>query len=239
MRKRTRNQRAIRKRDRLRRNSCRRCPFRAPSGRCLDPTIRIGRCGDWVYYLRPGKKLCRRHWVRPKDPRTPAQVQNRKRFGAASRNYSARLTDEEQDARIAAGAKQQSRPRLGQSGPLTGQQYSVHKTYATPSPRKGQNAKIPAKVAKPHKVMRTTWGPHRSIAGVAPGQRGRRLKASRRLKVATGSEAPRFQRLTQTARGRQPDRSSAALWRRKRLGAGSAQRKVCRNARRVELRRGS
>jgi hypothetical protein len=37
------------------------------------------------------------------------------------------LTDEQQDACIAAGAKVRSRPRLGQSGPLTGQQYWMRK----------------------------------------------------------------------------------------------------------------
>ncbi len=86
-------QRAIKRRDKQRRNWCRRCPFLAPSGRCLDTTIRSGRCGDWVFYLLPDGKQCRRRWVRPKDPRTPAQLQHRTRLAAASRKYSNLLTD--------------------------------------------------------------------------------------------------------------------------------------------------
>jgi hypothetical protein len=43
-------QRAIKRRDKQRRNWCHRCPFRAPLGQCLDTTIRSGRCGDWVYH---------------------------------------------------------------------------------------------------------------------------------------------------------------------------------------------
>jgi hypothetical protein len=34
-------QRAIKRHDKLRRNWCRRCPFHAPSGECLDTTIRF------------------------------------------------------------------------------------------------------------------------------------------------------------------------------------------------------
>ena len=162
-------QRAIKKRDKLRRNWCRRCRFRSPRGRCLDPTIRIGRCGDWVYYLLPGNKQCRRRWVRPKDPRTPARLQNRARLGTASHKYSTLLTEEERKTCIAAGAKRQSRPRLGQSGSLTGQQYSVHKAYAKHAAAKVQNTKIPAQVPHPQKLTRPTWGPHQGIAGVPLG----------------------------------------------------------------------
>jgi hypothetical protein len=51
-----------------------------------------------VFYLLPGGKQCRRRWARPKDPFTPAQVRNRARLAAASRKYSAVLTDREHDA---------------------------------------------------------------------------------------------------------------------------------------------
>ena len=40
------------------------------------------------------------------------------------------LAEEEQNACIAVGAKLRSRPRLNQSGPLTGQQYWVRKDSA-------------------------------------------------------------------------------------------------------------
>ena len=182
-------QRAFKRRDKLRRNWCRRCPFSAPAGRCLDTTIRSGRCGDWVYYILRGNKQFRRRWVRPKDPRTPAQLQNRARLGAASREYSAALTEEERDACIAAGAKRQSRRRMGQSGALTGQQYSVHKDYATNAAANAQNTSIPAKVPQPQKFTRPTWGLHRGMAGVPPGQRGRRRGVTgRALKWGVASE---------------------------------------------------
>ena len=34
------------------RHQCRRYPLRAPSGRCLNRTLRSGRCGDWIWYMR-------------------------------------------------------------------------------------------------------------------------------------------------------------------------------------------
>ena len=154
-------QRAMKRRDKQRRNWCRRCPFRAPSGRCLDTRIRSGRCGDWVFYRLPGGKQCRRRWVRPKDPRTPAQVQNRARLAAASRKYSTVLTERERDAFIAAGARCRSRPRLGQSGPLTGSQYSVRSEYTANAAGKVQNTEIPA---------RSTAESYKTHMGASPWQ---------------------------------------------------------------------
>ena len=115
---------AVRRPHALRGRRCPRCPFCAPSGACLDTRVRSGRCGDWVFYLLHGKQF-RRLWNKPQDPRTPSQRYWRARLGAASRKYSATLTDEQQDACIAAGAKRRSRPRLGQWGWLTGQQFWV------------------------------------------------------------------------------------------------------------------
>ncbi len=88
--------------------------------------LKSGRCGDWVWYMRGGKQ-CRRRWAKPRDPKTPAQLRCRERLAAASKEYNEALTAEQQDACIAAGAKQQSRPRLGDSGTLTGQQNWVQK----------------------------------------------------------------------------------------------------------------
>jgi hypothetical protein len=51
----------------------------------------------------------------------------RARLAAASKSYNEALTDDQQDACIAAGAKRRTRPRLGQSGQQTGQQYWVGK----------------------------------------------------------------------------------------------------------------
>jgi hypothetical protein len=103
---------------------CRLCKWCGPSGECLEDVIKSGRCGDWVWYVR-GNKQCRRRWARPMDPKTPAQVRCRKRLGTASREYNEALTDAQQDACSAAGAKEQCRPRLGDSGTLTGQQHWV------------------------------------------------------------------------------------------------------------------
>ena len=176
-------QRATKRHDKLRRNWCRRCRFRAPSGQCLDTTLRSGRCGDWVYYLLRGHKQFRRRWVRPKDPRTLPQIHNRVRLGTASCHYSARLTEEERDACIAAGANRQSRPRLGQSGPLTGQQYLVRNAYAKNAAAKVQSTKIPAQVPRPQKVTRPTWEHYRSGSGVVPVQRRRGTGSSRTLRA--------------------------------------------------------
>jgi hypothetical protein len=201
MSKRSNIQRAIKRRDKLRRNTCRRCRFRGPSGRCLDPTIRIGRCGDWVYYLLRGNKQFRRRWVRPKDPRTLAQLHNRVRLGTASRHYSARLTEEERDACIAAGAKRQSRPRLGQSGALSGQQYSVRKAYAKKVAAKVQSTNIPAQVPRPQKVTRPTWETRRGGSVVAPGQRARRSGVTGRgRKAVAASEVLKRKGLTRRTR---------------------------------------
>jgi hypothetical protein len=88
-----------------RRPGCRDCRFCAPSGRCLETTIRSGRCGDWAWYVLPGNRQCRRLWVKPRDPRTPSQRYWRALLGAASRKFSESLTDEQQDACISAGGQ--------------------------------------------------------------------------------------------------------------------------------------
>ncbi len=109
---------------------CRRCPYYGPWGQCFDLRRRSGRCGDWVWYMRGGKQW-RHLYVKPRDPRTPAQRHWRAKFGAASSKYSHSLTPEERRACIVAGSKLRSRPRLGQSGPLNGQHYSIRRDYAT------------------------------------------------------------------------------------------------------------
>src|ERR1035438_6852647 len=194
-------QRATKRHDKLRRNWCRRCRFRAPSGQCLDTTLRSGRCGDWVYYLLRGNKQFRRRWVRPKDPRTPAQLQSRARLRVASRHYSSRLTDEERDACIAAGAKRQSRPRLGQSGALSGQLYSVRNAYAKKMAAKVQSTNIPAQVPRPQKVTRPTWETRRGGSVVTPGQRARRSGVTGRgRKAVAASEVLKRKGLTRRTR---------------------------------------
>jgi hypothetical protein len=81
--------------------------------------------------MRKGR-LFRRRYVRPKDPRTPKQLRARAVLGAASKAWSSSecFTEAQRQGLRAAGAKAQSRPRLAQSGPLTGQQFFVGKSCA-------------------------------------------------------------------------------------------------------------
>lgn len=89
-----------------------------------------GRAGRYFYYWAYGH-LCWRVDVVPKDPRTAAQRRCRAAFAAASRAWSQSeaLTQEQRDVWRAQAGKFKSRPRLGQSGPLTGQQHYVPPPY--------------------------------------------------------------------------------------------------------------
>ena len=158
---------------RLPRRRCLACRFCAPSGQCRDSTIRSGRCGDWVYYVTRSNRQGRRLWVKPRDPRTPNQRHWRARLGAASRKYSASLTDEQQDACIAAGAKRRCRPRLGPSGVLTGQQYWVRQVCRRKAEERTQNAATAVEGLQTLGISLPTWEPHRGVAGMAPGHHRR------------------------------------------------------------------
>ena len=70
----------------------------------------------------PGRNgLIRRTLVTPANPQTPAQLAIRDHLAREARRYDA-LTEAQQDAWVVAAESYQSRPRLGQSGPLTGLQ---------------------------------------------------------------------------------------------------------------------
>ena len=113
---------------------CSRCALCGPAGECLDATaLKSGRCGDWVWYVWNGQQW-RRGWFKPFDPMTAKQLAWRAHLAAASKAYNEVLTDEQQDACIAAGAKRRTQPRLGQSGPQTGQQYWVGKECSEKPP---------------------------------------------------------------------------------------------------------
>ena len=165
-----------------RRPGCRGCRFRAPSGACLDRVLASGRCGDYVRYVR-GSKQHRRLYIKPTNPRTYKQERWRARFRAASSKYSQSLTDEQRDACIAEGAKLRSRPRMRQSGPLTGQQYSIRKEYAAnPAARMRKPPatskmlqpqrvarKYKSQVPRPQRFARSTPGTHRGVSVMPPG----------------------------------------------------------------------
>ena len=68
--------------------------------------------------------LIRRILVTPANPRTDRQIQVRELLAEQTRRFDT-LTDAQQDAWNVAGTGDQSRPSLGQSGPLTGLQLFV------------------------------------------------------------------------------------------------------------------
>ena len=85
-------------------------------------TPRSGKCGQSVaFQSRFG--LCLRQHVPQKAALTPARQHSCAVFGGNSRKWGARLSDEQHHRWILAGAQVMSHPRLGQKGPLTGQQF--------------------------------------------------------------------------------------------------------------------
>ena len=85
-------------------------------------TPRSGKCGQTVaFQSRFG--LCLRQYVPQKAALTPAREHVCAIFGNNSRKWSARLSNEQHDRWTLAGAEVMSHPRLGQKGPLTGQQF--------------------------------------------------------------------------------------------------------------------
>src|SRR5512139_3693225 len=82
-----------------------------------------GKLGLTVTY--PSRNgLIRRSWVVPANPRTADQLVARSRLAQMAAAWDS-LTEAQQDAWIAAAAQEQSRPTLGQSGPLTGLQLYI------------------------------------------------------------------------------------------------------------------
>ena len=136
-----------------------------------------------------GTNLCRRKYVVPRDPRTPGQLRARAALTAASKAWShnPQLTEEHRRDWRVAGAKVRSRPRLYQSGPLTGQMYFVARNcsqdragrelllrVADPagqsSERRRQPAKAVSQVTQFQRVVRSTWEQYRIYTGVSPSQ---------------------------------------------------------------------
>jgi hypothetical protein len=185
---------------------CPRCPFYDPSGKCRDKTIRSGRCGDWIWYVRNGQQF-RRLWSRPRDPRTPLQRQWRARLGAASRRYSEGLPDGQQEACIAAGARLQSRPRLFQSGPLTGQQYWVRQECAREAAVGVRSAGPVTKPLQTQGILASTWERYRCAAVVLPWQcRSTTAHSGRMVRIGRVREGCRTGQSCRNGRWR-------ALWR--------------------------
>ena len=152
---------AMPRRNRVRRREgCRACALCGPHGECRDKALKSGRCGDWVWYMI-GSKQYRRRYARPRDPRTLEQVRSRTRFGAVSRRYSDSLTDEQQDAHIATGAKLRTRKRMGSSGPMTGHQHWMKTESARQEAVvKAKRAQFASQVQQPQPLPRPTSDTH-------------------------------------------------------------------------------
>ena len=136
-----------------------------------------------------GSSLCRRKYVLPKDPRTTGQLRARAALTAASKAWShhPQLTEEHRREWRVAGAKVRSRPRLYQSGPLTGQMYFVARNCSRDragrelllratdpvrqsSERRRQPAKAVSQVTQSQRVARSTWEQYRIYTGDTPSQ---------------------------------------------------------------------
>jgi hypothetical protein len=170
---------------------CPRCPFYAPSGKCLNTTLRSGRCGDWVWYIRNGKQF-RRLWSRPRDPRTPLQLYWRARLGTASKRYSQGLTGGQQDAAIAAGARLQSLARLFQSGLLTRQQIAVRQECSARAAVVARSGGTVAKPLQTQGISASTWDHYHSAAVALPWQcLGRTVQPGRITRIGRVREGGR------------------------------------------------
>jgi hypothetical protein len=168
-----------------------------------------------------GKQRWRRHAV-PKDPRTPAQQRSRARFAAASKMWSGDglLTEAHRDEWYADGAKRESRPRLGQSGPLTGQQNYIGRNCTRnqrdgeillhPRQREHKHAKniglrpeLTAQVLQFQPFTRSTSGTRGALIGYSPSIRRVARGYIRELKVRQLMlQMPRLQRLTRSTSDR-------------------------------------
>jgi hypothetical protein len=80
------------------------------------------------------------------------------------------LTQEERRACIAAGSKLRSRPRLGQSGPLNGQHYSIRRDYSTPAAQRPPDTKSSRNPLQTKGISRSTSDRCRTTAGPLPKQ---------------------------------------------------------------------
>ena len=80
----------------------------------------VGKLGLTVTW--PGRNgLIRRTLVTPRNPRSGAQLAIRQNLATQAAGYD-QLTDAQQEAWIATAAEMQTKPTLGQSGPMTGLQ---------------------------------------------------------------------------------------------------------------------
>ncbi len=186
-----------------------------------DGRLKSGRGGGYDFYVVNGKQRWRRHAV-PKDPRTPAQQRSRARFAAASKAWSEAglLTEAQRNAWYADGAKRKSRPRLGQSGPLPGQQNYIGRNCTRkqrdsemllhPHPRQEKHTKniglrpeFTTQVLQYQPFTRSTLGTRRALTGHTPYIRCVARGYARKFKPRQLMlQVPRLQRLTRSTSDR-------------------------------------
>ncbi len=172
-----------------------------------ETALLSGRFGDYVYFVRNAKQF-RRRYVVPTDRRTPGQLRTRATFGAAAKywSHSDQLSDPARQAWETAANQVQSRPRLEQSGPLTGQQYFVGcackgqcglrnadggmkrlaQAPAEPQAARGQGLRRTTPEPR-HYIARPTCGPGPAVAGTTRRSR-QRLSIATRPRAGAGRE---------------------------------------------------
>jgi hypothetical protein len=155
-----------------------------------------------------GRKQCRRRYVVPRDPRTVGQLRARATFAAASKAWShdPQLTEEQRHAWRVKAAKIQSRPRLAQSGPLTGQQLFVGRRCAGGQNGRWENAADRRQQAEPapqvpqfEKVAQSRTATQAACAAVAPCQGRRDRRGAMKGEGNRSSwQAPQAQQVTRS-----------------------------------------
>jgi hypothetical protein len=132
-------------------------------------------------------------------------------LGAASSNYSASLTDKQQNACIAAGAKVRSRPRLGQWGWLTGQQYWVGQECTRKAEPVAQNAEKLTEGLQTKEISLPSWETRRSTTVVAPGQHRRDTRPACPRRSKSGIRSPKHEANPNAERSKAPSRVGARV----------------------------
>jgi hypothetical protein len=186
-----------------------------------DGRRKSGRGGSYVFYVVKNKQRWRRHTV-PKDPCTAAQQCCRARFAAASKTWSENglLTEADRHEWCADGARRQSLPRLGQSGPLPGQQNYIGRNCTRnqrdsgmllrPRQREQEHAKnkglgpeSTTQVSQSQPITRSTSRTRRACTVAAPSIRRARRGSVRKFKARQLIlQVPRLQILTRSTSDR-------------------------------------
>jgi hypothetical protein len=111
------------------------------------PYTKSGKCGGTVWQRNRYGQISYPAFI-PFNPRSPAQVAVRGNFGGVSARWR-KLTEEQRRIWMAVALTIKSKPRLGQSGPLTGCQLFVKINVALANRGKAQVDLPPAYLRSP------------------------------------------------------------------------------------------